>query len=484
MKTLINYSSLSILIQLFFSFNPYLYAQELEWAVSTSGIDLGYRYAAIDTKNNIIVGGEMSITQNQYGFENQAILNSNGEGINLRNRGYADLVLSYNSKGIINWILQYDSEFNQLVGISHQDTTTVILIMIEEYDTNEEGFPIGYISDLCGDIPIKFGLNLFFLDSNGKYIKHKTLFERGHTDINVTELLAYPKGGFVLTANVDDGLISPGFQEAGDGGADMLLKIDQNGNIDWMKLISNHNNSCCTTFEGLPKLAITKKGNIYLAGKYQYGATFNSENQIAAATFPGQGQHNVPFESYLASYTASGELNWVKTTKQRGNVKGIAANEKSILLGLELIEKNKLFDIMVDTSERATDYLVQFNNNGKIEWINKNLYGSVYNIYPHPEKGFLISGYPNSEHKRIFGKANFYIARCNMKNDYSSLFHSELYVKDEEDAPKLLFDHFGSSYLIGEVHYGLPKNLNEISGKFYGANAYGSAPFVLKFKYE
>lgn len=465
------------LLFLFFLFvqHSILSAQHFEWAASSRGIHLDYRYACIDSQDNIVVGG--SLNPSNTNELDRGVFDGNGKNIGLRLYNHTDIVLSYSPTGSINWFVQFNSQYNRLHGISRQGFHTVLLIMIEEIDTNENDFPIGYLEELVEGPPIKHGLNLFYLDTLGKCVKHKSLFENMHSDIEVTEFISHPNGGFVLSAFVEDGLVSPGYEEPGKGGADMLLKIDGNGRIEWMRLASNHNDVCCSFYESLPKVAIADNGDIYMGGGYKSGITFDDENTFSVSPFQERDRHTVSANSYVASYSAKGDLNWVKSSGQPANLKSIAANNKEVLVALQSGNPNQLFGQKVDSGGESINYVIKFKSTGNLKWI-QNIKGSeIYDIHALSKKGFLMSGQP----ERIQSDGYNYYMKGLKKNKFKPLFESSLLFRNWNTS-KLLVDSEDDVYIVGTVFYGLPFELKEIDTAFYKAKAYGSAPVIISVR--
>lgn len=468
--------------------NSYAFAQQVDWAVSSSGFQWEYRYATVNSKNDLIVGGNFTLNNSIRNNLERQLLDSKGDeiGFSYSKYRFSNMILSYDSDGFTNWSLQMNASYNELYGIAHLDSTTVLLVMVDEYDTYSNGIPFGYFPEMLGEDTVKYGLNLFFLNSQGEYVKHKTLFEEYHVDISEftpNEFLPYLNEGFVLSARVDPGLFSPGFPEATQGGSDLLMKIDQDGNIQWFKLISNHDNSCQSGFSSHPKLAISESGSIYISGTCRPGTTVDPVPDLNDSTLTPEERYKLPPETYIASVSASGEVNWMKTSHHQGFLKGIAAYKNTLLVGVELNEDDLIFDTQIDTTNSETDYLILFNEKGKLKWIDRNKTGSIHSVHSYPGKGYLISGRPNQEYVKKFGWASFYLTALE-KRDQRTLFDSKLPVSDDELAPKLFFDSNKDPYLIGTLFFGTSTRLVKYSTKFHSAENVGTTPFILKFDFD
>lgn len=478
-------------------------AQQVEWASTGTGINEGFFISAVDANGNLTAVTEPVEVQapKLYDISGEVTGPDNGYPW-----GDQNVVVSYSPQGYVMWALQIEASGKFGVeGVAKQGSITALLIDVEDVDydeDDEESFPTGTVLDLTGEAPVRWGLNMFFLDSAGSYVRHVNVFESAHREgMMFSGFVAHPDGGFAAAVSVSGGLIALGHtDDAGKGGADLMMKISPEGKLETMRVIKHLRPQCCIGFT--PKIAVSPDGTIYIAGHIENpgidfggGVIFSPLNDDVAST-PHMGDH-FSAGAYLASYTASGELNWVKTVERKARLKALAADAHGVVLALDVAEGDRVFGRKIERSNASGDCIATFKPNGKLSQIERTSYGAISAIDIRPQEGLYYAGMPSIAHTEKYGYSRLYLARLAGKknrNIFDRLFSTRFAGKPTHEliyqsslAAELPYSQLnihavGESVIIaGRLYHGKPTKLNEIEPAFGEIEMVRDrAPFVLK----
>lgn len=471
-------------------------AQDVKWASTGTGIDDGFRLSAVDTAGNLIgVTGPVQVKWPK-------LYDITGEvtGLNHGYLGYhQNVIVRYSAEGEILRTLQIESfRYSGVMGIAGQGNTTALLIAAEEdyyEDEDEESFPTGTVQALTGDASVRWGMNVFFLDSAGSYIRHSPVFESAHqSDLFYADwdFAAHPDGGFVAAVFASSGQIAAGRPEdAGKAGADLMMKISPEGKLEAMRLIKHLRPTCCIGFK--PQVAVSPNGTIYIAGNFRdRGIAFTDGDTVAVKA----GDENSS-EVYLASYTPKGELNWAVTSEKKARLKALTADDYGAVLAFETAENDRIFDREIESADKSGDCIAFFKPDGKPTRVERTPHGSIAAIDIRAEEGLYYAGLPSAAHREQYGYARLYLARLKgerNRNIFDRLSRNRFGGKHTHDlmfrsktaaeflrSPLNIHAIGGSVLIAGELFHGTPTMLNEKEPAFRAIEMPGgSAPFVLK----
>ena len=464
-----------------------LQGQNFEWAASASGLPSGYRFATTDSTNNIIVGGSITVPRiilrapNSSNDINVAVYDGHGDNVDVELYKYSDILMNFASNGSVNWWVSTSAEHNELVGIAHQGGLTALLIMVDDclygYEV-EELAPMGCLPDFFGEDSVKHGLNIIFLDSNGNFAKHQTIFEDYHAYIDVSDFKAHPSGGYVLAGEADEGLIAHSYPQAGYGGASVLLKLTEEGKPEWMKVVSG-----IKPASGSPKIAISDKGEIYIGGMQRKSEKypFPKGYDFAMTKLLTDDEHTEYFDSYIASYSSAGHFNWVTKIGERAILKDFAFNNNRILAGWmsktkQPFEKNHPEE---DEEEEEQYYFTRLSGNGKVlkeQIINPAR--DIYDICPHPDRGFYITQLS----REIVAPRSIHTVEVHHYNRRKSELMSQLppAFGTGEYAPQLQINSKNDVFFVGGVFSGVRTMLSTVDSALNKAESRGNAMVVGK----
>jgi len=299
-SAIIHNKTITIVLVISLLIYNFAFSQHFEWAASASNVDLSYSFSSVDFNNNIVVGGHALRNFTHKG--KTEIYDAKGEILpidNYLNEEY--IVLSYSPEGKVNWNFTLNSRFSELNGITHDGNgNTILLINVLAYKYIE-GENFGAIPEINNRNYILSGYYLLYINSDGSYLKKQKIFSGSHTNINISAINA---------AEGDELEV-----EAGKAGGDFLLVLDENGIVNWADVVSYNKETCCSYYSQMCEAAISPDGTIYLGGTYKNGGTFGGNTTIISSQKNVNGQDIRTFETYVASYSPAGKLNWVKTSK-------------------------------------------------------------------------------------------------------------------------------------------------------------------------
>lgn len=473
-------------------------AQEAEWASTGTGIDTGFILSAVDA------GGNLTAVTPPVNVQWPKLYDITGEVTDMNN-GYLghhqNVIAHYSAEGEILRTLQIETfRYKGVMGIAKQGNITALLIAVEEdyYEDegeDEESFPTGTVQSLTGDAPVRWGMNVFFLDSAGAYIRHSPLFESAHQSglfYHDWDFVARPDGGFAAAVFASDGQIADGRPEdAGKAGADLLMKISPDGKLETMRLIRHLRPTCCIATR--PKTAVSPDGTVYIAGNFRdRGIAFTDGDTVAAGT-----GDEYTSAVYLASYTPTGELNWAVTSGKSAKLKGLTADAFGAVLAFETAERDRIFDREIEGPDNSGDCIAFFKPDGKLTQIERTPYGTISGLDIRHEEGLYYAGLPSPAFREKYGYAKIYLARLsgqrrpNIFERFSGarfggelthdlLFRSKM-AAELLRSPLNIHAVGGSVLIAGELFHGMPTMLNEREPAFEAIEMPGGgAPFVLK----
>jgi hypothetical protein len=470
-------------------------AQHFEWAASSGNIDIRYAFSAVDSRNNLVVGGTASRNWTHNGAPE--IYNSSGIASKLGYNEFSELIVSYAPNGTINWFHQLDSRYNELNGICiDENGSIVLLVYIKPEDYDEQERAIGYLSLLVDPKPVPAGFSLVYLDSDGSYLSMKHAIDDEESKITISSFIPYPNGGFVLSGFANPGKICKALKvEAGKGGGDFVLVLDKNGQADWADIVSYGAQSCCSYLSDMCKAAVAPDGTVYLGGTYYEGGTFGGSKKIVSPTSPEDNQYNKPYEAYIACYSARGKLNWVKTSVQKALFHSIAANNSGVLAAVGLVGQNHLFNETVDTSRGRTLILTAYNPKGNQLWYTSTNADRIHAISYDNQSNIYILGTMNEVGRaRKYGqigiigsdslqkRTDLFIARFNNKGKYQWVKEAELPITTSNEPILFNMDHCGNLFVSGTIFFSFKAQLSMFDKAFVKGQVYGPAPFVSRFK--
>lgn len=460
------------------------FTQFFDWAASASGIDLRYQYSSVDKDNNIVVGGESSRnwTHTSRGVEAEIYDSKGVKRDSLYLEDESSVVISYSSEGTINWHLVFDKRFSKLLGITHNYLNqTVLLVQTDDRFSSSDN--LGRIPEIEDGYDIPNGYYLLFYDKKGKFIKKTQVLIGNEAEIDFSGFQSYPKGGFVFTGFVEPGKVCDSISRvAGPGGGDLLLVVNEDGSPKWADVVSYEKQSCCSYSSDMCKAVIAKDGTIFLAGSYQFGATFGQNMKMTSTTDSGS-----KYEVYLASYSKSGSLNWVNTSKTNSIFSAITANNKGVFIAYRTYkEGNYAFDLKIDTLGGRNWLITGFNFKGKALWTTSSKVKSINTIVSDQNSNLYIAG--ENGWNGLIGtdtltkQLDALIASFTFDGEYRWSKLTTIPITTSNESLNLFLDNCGNIFMVGTLWFSLPGELSVWDKAFVKGSGYGAAPFITRFK--
>lgn len=240
------------------------------------------------------------------------------------------------------------------------------------------------------------------------------------------------------------------------------------------------------------KAAITKDGTVYLGGTFKGGGTFGGTRKIVADELIDEnGQQS--FETYLAAYSPQGKLRWVKTSANRAYFHAIAANNRGVFVGYNVIDANESFGEKIDTTGDKTMVISHFDKKGKLDWSKStgtdrsedlkldrenNLY--ILGTFRNRSGCFTKSGVIGTD---TLAKNNkVFIARFSEKGEYQWVKEANIPIHTRSNPFRLHMDNCGNMYLTGYLSFGMKTPMSLWDKAFLKGMGYGGAPLVARFK--
>lgn len=467
-------------------------AQHFEWAASASHVDLVYQYSSVDPDNNIVVGGYSSTNWSHR--EAPEVYDGNGNTVDVGWLQENNVIISFSPAGNINWHANFNANNQQLYGITHnQEGRTVLLCYFPATAMRPAGEPSALFQEYNAYGYIQAGYHLVYLNKHGIPLKTEPIFDSTHTDLEISSFQAYPGGGFVITGFADPGVFSNEIDiEIGPAGGDFVLKLDNSGKPQWADVVSYAKTTCCGYYTDMCRAAIAPDGTVYLGGTYMEGGTFGGKQSIVSQKLPDQGQYNKPFETYVASYSPTGKLNWVQTSGNRGHFHSIAANNEGVFLGFNPFKTDQVFGKQIDTTSGKRMALVNFDSKGKLHWLKTMGTDRSYDLKLDRENNLYVLGTHHvrtafKDHSSIIGKDTLpknhkvYIAKWSKGGEYQWVKTANIPITTINEPFRMQMDNCNNLYITGQLWFVLPAQMSWWDNAFIQGKGYGGAPLIARF---
>jgi hypothetical protein len=451
-------------------------AQHFEWASTSSNLYSGFKVAVVDQSENIIVAGEAALPNFVVG--DSWLHSSNGDSIKVNVFENPLLIVSYNPSGHINWMRRviggrYPAKVHGIVRGSDNK------IYVLGSSSESAFFP---------ELKQKIGYHHCFIyclktDGTPLWIKEDT----SGIITRPTSFCITPDENFLIAGHMEhDKIVGNIKLSAGVGGANYLLCMDKDMKPLWGQNVQYKSKSCCILYDA--KADVTPAGDIYMAGEFEIGGVFSNGGSYDAPVLEKETKSSQPYEMYLAAYTSSGKLKWVKTSGGESRMNALKVTDNEVVIGGYIQNNGTFFDEKIDTTQKKKMLLACFSKGGTLKWAKTSKAEMVNAIGIDQEDNIYAS---------VSSKQNMaplILETDTIKKSYMSLliasFSSEgkyRWVKTSSipmsgENPVISFDHCGNLYISGEMFYTLKSQVSWFDAAFVKGNGYGSAPFVAKLK--
>ncbi len=326
----------------------HLKAQNFQWAKREGSWAYDYGYGIVnDNSGNVYVAGKYEMNAN---FSDTILPNESSN--------HDIYVARYSSSGTLNWIRTGGGTLGDYAhGVACDNTYLYVAGEIEGYG-NLITFPGSSITlNSVGD-------NDIFLskyDLNGNLLWAKSA--GGNADDKALTVTYDNFGNMYIAGLFNDTATFGGTTTIyGAGGNDVFIaKYDPNGDLQWVHQAGGPGR------DEAKSIKCDASGNIYICGMYADGAVFG--NQTLSTPNTNSGHYS---NTFLAKYSPSGTLSWVKTAGGDYDDVGwsitIDNSDKIYMTG----EYNAyaLFDSYhLTTSGNADIFVACYDGTGSVQWV-------------------------------------------------------------------------------------------------------------------
>lgn len=422
-----------------------IFGQNISWTKSLFGSYNNIKSSKIKNNNIYSIGDFQTTVDFDPGTNNYQLTSS----------GMFDIFIQkLDSAGNFKWAISFG---NQYYDQSHGITL----------DKNENIYSIGTFSST---VDFDSGLNTFTLtsgnggdppdlfitkhDSSGNFLWAKKI--EGSANAGVAYCIAsdslnniYISGLFVGTIDFDPGPSI--FNLFGSNGDSFLLKLDSNGNFQWVKQIIGNSN--------IFNLEIDNNQNIYTSGDLRGVTDFDPGlgTYTLSSTTPGTPQ------GYLSKLDGNGNFIWAKSMTGNGNspvvcVKSTSNNNLFIGGAFNLNLNADSFNL---TAIYNDVYIIKADaSNGEFLWVkqiggsgNDLLYSietdSVENVYITGEYSNSVDFDPNAGSNILTSKGASDVFLEKINNNGDLLWVKSFGSADYENARTVLVDNSLNVYSTG-----------------------------------
>lgn len=202
--------------------------------------------------------------------------------------------------------------------------------------------------------------------------------------------ICYMKGWHGDSVYFDNELL---LSKHGEGYSNFIAKIDEQGNIQWVKTINNSIYSF-----GYSQFDLDEKGAVYFAQSYVDTVFFGDDN-----FFVPVGREDL----LLTKYDANGNLIWINTFEgdENTNVKEsavIAESEDVVYLSGRLYSKLEVDNNIYNTPSES-GFLFKFGTSVGINNVSNNAFD--FNVYPNPVQNKLYLNGVKNKRVKIYNEA-------------------------------------------------------------------------------
>ncbi len=451
-----------------------LQAQTFDWAQRGGLYAYDYGYGvSTDNAGNVYAAGK---------FEQDAIFGTGAGSVTLPNQGNHDIfVAQYSASGTLNWIhtgggpsgdyahaLACDKVNNLYIageiqnlqnGPAARAGTTQIVFPGSSITLNDIGDNDAFVAnyDLNG--------NLLWARNMGGYYNDKAQAVAYDTDGNVLVAGFYNDTAYFASTTPFNNATQFGPNTTTITGSttglnDMFVaKYDKNGNFLWVQQVTGPGR------DEAKSVGCDAAGNVYVCGLYSDSAQFGN-----LPLFPLTGYYN----TFLAKYSPSGVLQWVKSSSQGpyDNVAWALTLDKNGLIYVagEFNASVYFGNVELITKGMADVFVTCYDENGNVQWATsaggqlidraRGIGTDGTNVYITGQFGSLttISGKDTTITTAGFGSTNL------MAADSSDIFVAEL--------------NSSGKFLYAKSVGGIPDSLELLgyeSGNAISADAAGNA---------
>jgi hypothetical protein len=465
-------------------------AQHFEWAASASQVALEYQYACTDPRGNITVAGPAS--QNWSHKGRTEVYDGKGNIVKLPNLNEEELILNYSSSGTVNWSRVIGSRYAKIAGLAYDAEGNTVMLLFIKGLKSEDGKYLGKVYGLVEEY-VESGWYVVAVDDKGEPISHKPIFDNTEPDMDFMDFKAYPGGGFVITAHAEPDTEIPGIKvDMGKAGGDLLVLIDSEGKTLWARLAQYQHELCCSYYAGVSNVAIADNGTLYLGGTYSVGAKFDKNIVKMAEPMLNKKGKNEGFESYVASYSPEGKLNWVKTSDSKSLMSALSTNSEGVYVGLRTTgEQDNTFGVEIDTLGGKNAVLMFLNTKGKVQWsttagaeefhyMQTDVNGDVYALGTAQGYGRGRALTREVGTDTLSPRKDVFVAKFSKKGTYQWLKEASIPVQHQNVPLMLKIDQCNNLYIVGGLHFMFNMEMSIWDEAFIKGVGGGSAPLIAK----
>ncbi len=363
-----------------------IFAQKINWVESFGGksFDIGRNIILDPAGNSIILGGFSDTCYfNQTNFQ-------------VSNGGYDIFISKQNLSGNIIWSYGFgDQAYNKAESITC-DANGDIYVVGNFTGTIDFNPGIGldtlsaWIQSTGYVLKISSTGNFVWVKRIGGFLSNNSIPIGAITETN---MIKYDHNGCLILGGRFEGALdfdfSPNKDSIIQGMGNYILKIDTNGNFNWVRIIKD-----IDVNELFTSIQTDKFGNIFSAGMFQGSKDFDLGPDVYLLT-----TSNFSLETYVLKLNSRGEFIWVKNIKGKGQLSindiHVELENKIILCGnysdsvgfdpgsniknhYTSNQSNGFLCYWTDSGTFLQSYSINSNRNNFAQTIHSDLAGNVF----------------------------------------------------------------------------------------------------------
>lgn len=341
------------------------------------------------------------------------------------------------------------------------------------------------------------GLVEFKFNKDGELIDLKRIFSQDLVELHNVQTTK--DGGCILLCSSSDDIVLEGVKiNADKAGAYILIKLDNNRTVQWVKPFYFLKESCCTYSIPYPHIKQSPNGNIFIAGVMHGGIIFPNGEKVDFKTDPDPKKQRQQAQGFVAAFNSGGKMLWQKTSGGRNTIHSLYVNDKTIFISGKSRANPKVFGKQADTTRGKNGFVLAIGaKKGKSKWLQSNSTNGFVTLTQDTEGNIYgLAEYSAHKHAKLSMKEpcvfetdtlkNYYqrtiIASYDNKGKYRWMKSSTGLLFQRSHHYNLLINDCNNLFLTGSVFAGMKIPSQYIDGAFMKGEAYGSMAYLSKIK--
>lgn len=479
-----------------------LQAQNFEWAASASRIFTGFHLSAVSNDGRLIAAGQYFQPDYNPMPGPTEFYDGSGGAVPFRVGNNQFFVVSYDSKGQIEWTLYGSDRFNggTIHGLSVRSNGNTIV----QFRSNYVPDCYRFIEPLSGK-----ELNIDSLFPNPRSYESQANFSRFEyfAELSPKGSIEQITGVLLMSADEwsafkvmnDDGYLlayssdvkaKDGQGRSRDVMHNFTLKLNKDFKQEWRQSAMYLDSSCCSVLEHRSGATVADDGSVLVFGSFRDGVRISGQSDFRLKDEPGSPK-GLRYGSYIAKLSADGKLRWVRYSDGKSVISSVDIRNGRVYFGGEVLYSPRFFGSTVDTSGQKRAFLGCFSSSGELLWKQTFNAKNTQSVCSDEEGNVFIS----LRSQRRKGMEPLKVGSDTISDSYESVvvasfdgdgnyrwYRMSKARMSINTVSHLHTDWCGNLYFTGEMWYVLPVNMSVFDGAFVRGSGYGGAPIAAKIR--